>query len=84
MYIQKIKTPMYGVFIFLSTVLLYISYKGFQSELLEYYIDDKRYERLSFIGNIKRYADLLRKAFGGIKRYFREIYESILNEDETI
>jgi hypothetical protein len=61
-----------------------ISYKGFQSELLEYYIDDKRYERLSFIGNIKRYADLLRKAFGGIKSYFREIYESILNEDGTI
>ena len=61
-----------------------ISSNEFQSELLEYYIDNDRYEQSVFRLIINKFAELLRKAFSGSNRYFKEIYESLLDEDETI
>lgn len=81
---ELIRSVYRSIMTYLGSISDDMSYKGFQSELLEYYIDDKRYERSLFVDNITRCAELLRKAFCGAKGYIREIYESVHNGDEPV
>ena len=60
------------------------AYKSFQSNMLEYYIDDNRYEHISFFRKNPKLANFIGPAIENVRRYFQDIYDSILDENEYV
>jgi hypothetical protein len=60
------------------------AYKLFQSNIMECYIDDERYKHISFYRKNPKLANFIGPAIDNGREYFCEIYETILNEDETV
>ena len=60
------------------------AYKLFQSNILECYIDDNRYEHISYFRKNPKLANFIGPAIENVREYFREIYNSILDENEYV
>ena len=58
------------------------AYKSFQSCVLECYIDDDRYEDISFFRNNRMLGKFIGPAIANIRRHFQDIYNSIFDESE--
>ena len=56
-------------------------YKQMQSNLLEWYIDDSRYEHFSFLRKKPSLAKWLTPTITKVKDYFADIYNTILDDD---
>lgn len=56
----------------------------FQSSIVECFIDDKRYEHISFFRRFPKLANTIGPAVENVRKYFEEIYTSILDDSETI
>ena len=57
------------------------AYKGLQSNMLEWYIDDSRYENYSLLKKNPKMARWLSPAIVQVKDFFADIYNSIYEED---
>jgi hypothetical protein len=55
----------------------------FQSNIVECFIDDKKYEHISFFRRFPKIANTVGPAIENVRRYFQEIYDSILDEEEV-
>ena len=60
------------------------AYKSFQSNILECYIDDERYEHISLFRKNPKLANFIGPAIDNIRKYFRDIYNSIIDENEYV
>ena len=56
----------------------------FQSNIVECFIDDKKYEHISFFRRFPKIANTVGPAIENVRRYFQEIYDSILDENESV
>lgn len=56
----------------------------FQSNILECYIDDKRYKHISFFRNNPKLANFIEPAIETVRKYFQDIYDSIIDEGESV
>lgn len=56
----------------------------FQSNILECYIDDKRYKHISFFRNNPKLANFIGPAIETVRKYFQDIYDSIIDEGESV
>ena len=54
----------------------------FQSHIVECFIDDKKYEHFSVFRRFPKLANTVVPAVENVRRYFQEIYESILDDSE--
>ena len=54
----------------------------FQSHIVECFIDDKKYEHFSVFRRFPKFANTVVPAVENVRRYFQEIYESILDDSE--
>ena len=59
------------------------AYKGLQSNIIEWYIDDRLYERASFLKRYPKLTRWLSPALLHVKDFFADIYDSIY-EDNAI
>ena len=59
-------------------------YRMFQSNIVEYFIDDKKYENMSFFRRFPKLANTIGPAVENVKKYFQDIYESILDDTEYV
>ena len=59
-------------------------YKLFQSNILECFIDDKRYGHLSYFRKAPKLANIIEPAIVSIRKSFQEIYDSLLDENEYV
>ena len=55
----------------------------FQSNIVECFIDDKKYGQISFFRRFPKLANRVGPALDNVRRYFQEIYESILDDEEV-
>lgn len=60
------------------------AYKLFQSNILECYIDDDRYEHISLYRKNPKLANFIGPAIEYVRKYFQAIYDSILDENEYV
>lgn len=58
--------------------------RTFQSNIVECFIDDDKYESISLFRRFPKLANTVGPAVDNVRRYFQEIYNSILDENETI
>ena len=56
----------------------------FQSNIVECFIDDKKYENIAFFRRFPKIADTIGPAVENVRKYFQEIYNSIIDEDEYV
>jgi hypothetical protein len=56
----------------------------FQSNIVECYIDDKKYENIAFFRRFPKIANTIGPAVENVRKYFQEIYESILDDSEYV
>ena len=56
----------------------------FQSNIVECFIDDKKYDHISFFRRFPKLANTVGPAIENVRRYFQEIYDSILDESESV
>jgi hypothetical protein len=56
-------------------------YKKMQSNMLEWYIDDVRYDKYSFLRNKPSLAKWLSPAIMQVRDFFTNFYDSIYDED---
>ena len=56
----------------------------FQSNIVECFIDDKKYENIAFFRRFPKIANTIGPAVENVRKYFQEIYNSILDEDEYV
>ena len=56
----------------------------FQSNILECYIDDKRYKHIPFFRNNPKLANFIGPAIETVRKYFQDIYDSIIDEGESV
>lgn len=56
----------------------------FQSNIVECFIDDKKYEHISFFRRFPKLANTVSPAIENVRRCFQEIYDSILDENEYV
>lgn len=59
-------------------------YRMFQSNIVECFIDDKKYENISFIRRFPKLASTIGPAVENVRKYFQDIYESILDDNEYV
>ena len=57
------------------------AYKGLQSNMLEWYIDDGRYENYPLLKKNPKMSKWLSPAIVQVKEFFADIYNSIYEED---
>lgn len=55
----------------------------FQSNIVECFIDDKKYEHISFFRRFPKLANTVGPAIENVRRYFQEIYDSVLDGEEV-
>ena len=56
----------------------------FQSNIVECFIDDKKYEKIAFFRRFPKLANTIGPAVENVKKYFQDIYDSILDENEYV
>lgn len=56
----------------------------FQSNIVECFIDDKKYENIAFFRRFPKIANTIGPAVENVRKYFQEIYESILDDSEYV
>jgi hypothetical protein len=56
----------------------------FQSSIVECFIDDNKYEHISFFRRFPKLAGTVGPAIENVKKYFHDIYESILDDSEYV
>lgn len=56
----------------------------FQSSIVECFIDDNKYEQISFFRRFPKLAGTVGPAIENVKKYFHDIYESILDDSEYV
>jgi hypothetical protein len=61
-----------------------IAYNLFQSNVLECYIDDKRYSHIRFFRSNPALANFIEPAIENVREFFREIYDSFFDEKEYL
>lgn len=59
-------------------------YRMFQSNIVECYIDDKKYENISFFRRFPKLTNTIGPAMENVRKYFQEIYDSIHDDEETV
>lgn len=55
----------------------------FQSDIVECFIDDKKYEHTSFFRRFPKLANTVGPAIENVRRSFLEIYDSVLDDEEV-
>lgn len=60
------------------------AYRIFQSNIVECFIDDKKYENISFFRRFPKLASTIGPAVENVRKYFQDIYESILDDNEYV
>ena len=58
--------------------------KLFKSNILECYIDDERYEHISFFRKNPMLANFIEPAIENVRNYFHDMYDSIFDENEYV
>ena len=56
----------------------------FQSSIVECFIDDNKYEHISFFRRFPKLAGTVGPAIENVRKYFHDIYESILDDSEYV
>jgi hypothetical protein len=59
-------------------------YRMFQSNIVERFIDDNKYEHISFFRRFPKIANTIGPAVENVKKYLEDIYDSILDENEYV
>lgn len=59
-------------------------YRMFQSNIVECFIDDNKYEHISFFRRFPKIANTIGPAVENVKKYLQDIYDSILDENEYV
>ena len=59
-------------------------YNDVQSTIVECFIDDKKYEKISIIRRFPKLANTIGPLVENVRKYFQEIYDSILEDTEYV
>ena len=59
-------------------------YNDIQSTIVECFIDDRKYEKISFIRRFPKLANTIGPLVENVRKYFQEIYDSILEDTEYV